>query len=157
MECRCSRKTKFIKSQSMIFSLAFKFSVHAIASSLAIVVFCNIGPLWGPPREWGGGVSPCSVVPNKIVLVSPCSLKVFLRFWRFMFPKICFCSRVPSLIFLLFPCSEKVNGHVPLFPGTPGVPPVYKHESTARNDCWIAIRWLLVILRDRLNVFLYIY
>ena len=50
----------------------------------------------------------------------PCSLKVFLRYWCSLFPKICFCSRVPSFIFLMFPCSLKVNDHVPLLPKTSG-------------------------------------
>ena len=69
---------------------------------------------------WVSQGGPYSLVPNKIFLMFPCSLKVFLRLWCSLFPKICFCSRVPSFIFVLFPCPQKVNGHVPLFPETPG-------------------------------------
>ena len=36
----------------------------------------------------GGGEGPCSLVPNKIFLVFPCSLKVFFRFWCSLFPKM---------------------------------------------------------------------
>ena len=53
----------------------------------------------------GAKGGPCSLLPNKI---SPCSLKVFSRFWC-------------SLKYVFVPMFRKVNGHVPLFPETPGV------------------------------------
>ena len=91
-------------------------------------------------RDGGMGGGPCSLVPNNIFLVFPCSLKVFLRCRCSMFPKICFCSRVPSFIFLLFPCSLKVNGHVRFFPKAPGRP------SSTRPCClrrlWTHILWI---------------
>ena len=66
----------------------------------------------------GGGGGPCSLVSNKIFLVSPpknissifgvpCSLKY------------AFLPVFPSFIFLLFPCSLKVTGHVPFIPQNP--------------------------------------
>ena len=74
----------------------------------------------GVARGEGRGC-PYSLVPNKIVLVFLCSC---VRFWCSLFPKICFCSGVPSFIFFLFPYSPKVNGHVPMFPKTPGRPSI---------------------------------
>ena len=66
---------------------------------------------WGPPTEGGGGGGPCSLVLWKYFFNCgiPCSLKyAFVPVFRF--------------IFLLFNCSLNVNGHVPLFPKTPGWP-----------------------------------
>ena len=67
------------------------------------VAYAKCNPHMRASQGWGS----CSLVPNKIFLVFPCSLKVFLRFWSFLFPKICFCSHVPSFIFLFFPYSPK--------------------------------------------------
>ena len=78
----------------------------------------------GPPKGGGGA---CSLVPNKIFLVFPCSPKAFFRFWCSLLPKRSFCSLVPSFIFLLFLiCSQQFCHHISLFPETPGGPSLNK-------------------------------
>ena len=78
---------------------------------------CIIEPL----RVGGGGGG--GHAPPKISHVFPCSLKVFCRFLRSLFPKISetqllfLCS---ELYFPFFPFSQFFCGHVPLFPKTPG-------------------------------------
>ena len=68
----------------------------------------------------GEGGELRTLVPNKIFLVFPCSLKVCLRFWCSLFPKIyfvpvfpvlfSFCSHVPRKFIAMFPCSLRPLG-----------------------------------------------
>ena len=108
----------YIRSLRNVLAVYRKVTVlNSIQSSLYTPCVADEG------RETKTSVSPggpYDLVSHKMSLVFPCSLKVFVRFWCSLLPKLCFCSRVPSVIFLLFSCSQKVNGHVPLFPETPG-------------------------------------
>ena len=87
-------------------------------------------PLNPPPRS----APACSLVPNKIYLVFPCSLKVFLLFWCSLFPKLCFCSRVPSFIFLLFPCPPKSNWPCSLVPTVFGMNGIVAYAFTVLKE-----------------------
>ena len=90
------------------------------------VIIPNEGLPAGAGRGTGGegrgrgGEKSRILVPNKIFLVFPCSLKVFLRFWCSLFPKLCFVpvfpvlfsfySHVPRKLIAMFPCPLKPLG-----------------------------------------------